>query len=55
MDNLAKQCPFYQWEVNKGYPTKAHRAAIVENGVSPFHRKTFKGVKEMLEEKEENS
>ena len=55
MDNLAKQCPFYQWEVNKGYPTKAHRAAIVEHGVSPFHRKTFKGVKEMLEKKEENS
>ena len=40
----------YQWDVNKGYPTKAHRAAIEEHGISPFHRKTFKGVKEMLED-----
>ena len=49
MDNLALQYPAYQWKVNKGYPTKAHRAAIEEHGISPFHRKTFKGVKEMLE------
>ena len=49
MDNLAFQYPAYQWKVNKGYPTKAHRAAIEEHGISPFHRKTFKGVKEMLE------
>ncbi len=49
MDNLALQYPVYQWKVNKGYPTKAHRAAIEEHGISPFHRKTFKGVKEMLE------
>ena len=46
MDNLALQYPAYQWKV---YPTKAHRAAIEEHGISPFHRKTFKGVKEMLE------
>ena len=49
MNNLALQHPVYQWDVNKGYPTKAHRAAIEEHGISPFHRKTFKGVKEMLE------
>ena len=49
MDNLALQYTAYQWKVNKGYPTKAHRAAIEEHGISPFHRKTFKGVKEMLE------
>ena len=50
MNNLALQHPVYQWDVNKGYPTKAHRAAIEEHGISPFHRKTFKGVKEMLED-----
>ena len=50
MNNLALQHPVYQWDVNKGYPTKAHRAAIEEHGFSPFHRKTFKGVKEMLED-----
>ena len=50
MNSLALQHPVYQWDVNKGYPTKAHRAAIEEHGISPFHRKTFKGVKEMLED-----
>ena len=50
MNNLALQHPVYQWDVNKGYPTKAHRTAIEEHGISPFHRKTFKGVKEMLED-----
>ena len=53
MNNLALQHPVYQWDVNKGYPTKAHRAAIEEHGISPFHRKTFKGVKEMLEDEEQ--
>ena len=53
MNNLALQHPVYQWDVNKGYPTKAHRAAIEEYGISPFHRKTFKGVKEMLENEEQ--
>ena len=53
MNNLALQHPVYQWDVNKGYPTKAHRAAIEEHGISPFHRKTFKGVKELLENEEQ--
>ncbi len=53
MNDLALQHPVYQWDVNKGYPTKAHRAAIEEHGISPFHRKTFKGVKEMLEDEEQ--
>ena len=55
MNNLALQHPAYQWDVNKGYLTKAHRAAIEEHGISPFHRKTFKGVKEMLENEEQKA
>lgn len=55
MNTLALQHPAYQWDVNKGYPTKAHRAAIEEHGISPFHRKTFKGVKEMLENEEQKA
>jgi len=39
---LAHECPQYQWEVNKGYPTKAHRAAIALFGPSEHHRMTFK-------------
>ena len=42
MHNLAKKFPGYGWEVNKGYPTKAHRAAILELGETSEHRKTFK-------------
>lgn len=42
MRNLAGEFPQYQWEINKGYPTKAHRAAIAEHGPSPLHRSTFR-------------
>lgn len=34
--------PAYGWKVNKGYPTKTHRAAIAEFGPSPYHRMTFR-------------
>jgi len=40
--------PHYNFSKNKGYPTKDHKAAIIQHGVSPIHRKTFKGVKEYL-------
>ena len=33
--------PEYAWNKNKGYPTKAHRAAIAKNGVTDIHRMTF--------------
>lgn len=42
MAELATKYPVYAWEVNKGYPTKAHRAAIAEHGPSPLHRLTFR-------------
>ena len=41
MNELAKTYPQYDWLSNKGYPTKKHREAIREYGISPFHRKTF--------------
>lgn len=42
MERLAKDYPGYAWEVNKGYPTKAHREAIAKLGPTPLHRKTFR-------------
>ncbi|MGQ1785902.1 MULTISPECIES: ribonuclease HII [unclassified Saccharicrinis] len=42
MMKLDKAYPGYQWDKNKGYPTKAHRAGIVKLGTTPFHRQTFK-------------
>lgn len=34
--------PMYNWLSNKGYPTKEHRAAIANHGISKIHRRTFK-------------
>jgi len=34
--------PEYGYEKHKGYPTAAHRAAVVKNGPSPIQRKTFR-------------
>ena len=41
MANLHVDYPHYNWQQNKGYPTIAHRKAVIELGLSPFHRKTF--------------
>lgn len=48
MTNLAKKYPGYGLEKHAGYPTKAHKEAIKNLGVSPIHRKTFRGVKEYV-------
>lgn len=41
MKAIAEEFPQYDWQLNKGYPTKKHRAAIKEYGISPYHRKSF--------------
>jgi ribonuclease HII len=41
MHALAKEYPQYDWQSNMGYPTKKHRQAISEHGVTPYHRKSF--------------
>lgn len=42
MRRIHEEYPMYGWDVNKGYPTRAHRAAIAEYGPSPYHRMTFR-------------
>lgn len=49
MLNLHKDFPLYDWHKNKGYPTKKHRAAIKEHGVTPYHRMSFRLLDEQLE------
>ncbi|MFC2126414.1 ribonuclease HII [Bacteroidota bacterium] len=49
MEDLAKKHPSYAWEHNKGYPTKQHRALIIEHGISSYHRKSFKLLADQLE------
>lgn len=41
MDALAEEYPLYDWKSNKGYPTKKHRAAIKQFGVTPYHRMSY--------------
>lgn len=42
MKRLHKKYPVYGWDQNKGYPTKKHRKAIIDAGISGHHRKSFK-------------
>jgi ribonuclease HII len=42
MEDYHEKYPDYGWNQNKGYPTKKHRQAIFDFGVTPLHRKTFK-------------
>ena len=42
--------PEYNFFRNKGYGTREHKAALLEFGPSPIHRRTFKGVREVLSE-----
>ena len=42
MRRIHELYPQYGWDVNKGYPTKAHRAAIARYGITPYHRQTFR-------------
>lgn len=41
MDGLAEEYPQYDWKSNKGYPTKKHRDAIRQYGVTPYHRMSY--------------
>jgi len=41
MLRLHEEYPIYGWNENKGYGTAYHRKQIGENGISPYHRKTF--------------
>lgn len=48
MEKIGEEFPQYNWKQNKGYPTKQHRNAIREFGVTKYHRKTFKLLPEQL-------
>lgn len=41
MDQLDAEYPQYDWRRNKGYPTRAHREAIRQYGITPYHRKSY--------------
>ncbi len=41
MNKLAEEYPQYDWQSNKGYPTKKHREAIRQYGITPYHRRSY--------------
>lgn len=41
MDALAEEYPQYDWQHNKGYPTRKHREAIKQYGTTPYHRLSY--------------
>ena len=48
MSALEQQYPGYGWETNAGYPSKSHRLALQNLGVTPHHRRSFKPVHNIL-------
>ncbi|WP_303319094.1 ribonuclease HII [Flavivirga abyssicola] len=48
MNTIHEEYPMYNWKQNKGYPTKEHRAAIKEYGITKYHRKSFRLLPEQL-------
>lgn len=46
MEQLSLDFPFYGWEQNVGYPTTHHRKAIQMYGISSFHRRSFRLLKD---------
>ena len=49
MLRLHEEYPHYGWDRNKGYPTKEHRLAIREYGLTPYHRMSFNHTEGQLE------
>ena len=42
MTQIHNEFPMYNWEKNKGYPTREHREAIKKFGITKYHRKSFR-------------
>lgn len=49
MKKIDAEYPMYGWSRNKGYPTREHRLAVREHGLSPHHRLTFNHEIDQLE------
>ena len=54
MKDLAKEYPEYAWDKNAGYGTADHIAALKKYGITPHHRKSYRPIKELLEQKKED-
>jgi ribonuclease HII len=41
MDKIHQEHPEYRWDKNMGYPTREHKDAINQFGITPYHRTSF--------------
>jgi ribonuclease HII len=48
MDSVYKEYPLYGWNRNRGYPTRDHRKALLEHGITPYHRRSFRLLDDQL-------
>lgn len=48
MADLDRKYPGYGWSENAGYPTKRHKNAIAELGLTPEHRRSFAPIRKIL-------
>lgn len=48
MIKLHDEYPYYDWNRNKGYPTKVHRDKIKAHGITKYHRRSFRLLDEQL-------
>lgn len=48
MEKIHEEFPMYNWKQNKGYGTEEHRKAILDYGITKYHRKSFKLLPEQL-------
>lgn len=48
MGVLSERYPTYGWNSNSGYPTAAHKTAILQHGITAHHRRSFRPVADMF-------
>lgn len=48
MHALHERYPYYGWNKNAGYPTRAHREGILAHGLTPYHRRSFAGLGDLF-------
>lgn len=55
MHDLAQKYPQYEWDKNAGYPTKSHLQAIAKHGINEHYRRSFRPIKERIENETANN
>lgn len=49
MQTIHAEYPMFEWQKNKGYPTKHHRLMLTKHGITPYHRQSFRLINQQQE------